>query len=354
MLSVLVMNDQVDFFFESATFCATGDEKRPGFVGTPFGPTILCPEDLSMSPDPVTDAGSGGAEPTSWYVRIMFDELLDPTIEDLLPVLDPATMEPTGLFTGSLASTQPVILSCGGQAVEYDGYYSPSGNNVTWPVGPSLFIQPTTPQAVATSSTCTVELKENVVDKAGNPVPAAQRANNYTWDIAALDFLASTPAPAKKVCSSDAMETCDVAADCTTVGDTCDFDLPKIPKVNAAAPVVLTFNGFIDAATLLAAEVTISEQTTCADATGAIARTAAIVIDPDDELSLDLSITNAAVACPAEMEGDPDVACAFNPAKSYVITFAADNAVADVAGGPGALPPAEDFTLCIDVPALTP
>jgi hypothetical protein len=351
VLSVLVMNDSVDFFFETATFCAVNDAKRPGFVGTPFGPTVLCPDDLSMGTEPVSDATSGGAEPTSWYVRIMFDELLDPTVEDLIPVLDPDTMMETGLFTGSLATTQPVILNCGGVAIEYDGYYSPSGNNVTWPVGPSLFIQPTDPTTVATGSTCTVEIKDSVVDKTGNPVPAAQRTG-VTWDIASLAFLQSSPAPGGKVCSSDATESCGDETDCTTAGDTCNVDLTDVPEITADAPVVVTFNGFIDAATLDAAEVTISEQDDCATTAGAVTRTAVVVPDPADPLSLDISIAGAAVACPGAMAGDPDVACAFTPAKSYVITFTPDNAVTDLAGGPGALPPAESFSLCIDAIAV--
>src|SRR5688572_7683211 len=33
VLSVLVMNDGVDFFIETATFCAVDDDKRPGFIG---------------------------------------------------------------------------------------------------------------------------------------------------------------------------------------------------------------------------------------------------------------------------------------------------------------------------------
>src|SRR5690606_23981306 len=133
----------------------------------------VCDEDLSVGAEPVSDATSGGAEPTSWYVRVMFDELLDPSVEELVDVLDPVTMLPTGQFVGSLLNTQPVVLRCdndgdgAGAPVEiaYNGYYSPSGNRVTWPLGPSLVIQPIEPRDVATSATCTVELKDNFTDK---------------------------------------------------------------------------------------------------------------------------------------------------------------------------------------------
>jgi len=351
VLSVLVMNDSVDFFFETATFCAVGDDKRPAFVGTPLGGITVCDEDLSLPAEPVSDATVGGAEPTSWYVRIMFDELLNPDVEELLPILDPDTMQETGQFTGSLLGTQPVILTCGGTVVEYDGYYSPSGNNVTWPLGPSLFVKPVDPSAIATSSDCSIELKDTIVDKTGESVPAEQRGSGgeYAWGMAALEFLDSSPTPAKKVCAADATETCDVDADCSTAADTCIFDLAKIPEITAESPVVVTFNAFIDVATLSAGEVTISEQTDCQTTAGAIARTATIVADPDDELSVDISASGAPSTC--GMAGDE--LCAFTEGKSYVISFTADNAVADLAGGAGALPPAEDFTLCIDVP-VTP
>ncbi len=36
------------------------------------------------------------------------------------------------------AAVLTMMLGLPAGAIAYDGYYSPSGNNVTWPVGPSL------------------------------------------------------------------------------------------------------------------------------------------------------------------------------------------------------------------------
>src|SRR6202042_2484260 len=93
------------------------------------------------------------ADPSAWYVRIMFDELLDPNVETLVPNIDPTTMMPDGTFTGTLANTLPVTLQCTDAAgamqdVPYDGYYSPSGNALTNPLGPSLFIKAINPTSV--------------------------------------------------------------------------------------------------------------------------------------------------------------------------------------------------------------
>ncbi len=314
VLSVLVMNDSVFEFLETATFCKTNDEKRPAFVGTPLGGINVCDDDVSAPAEEVVDA-----IPTFWYTRIMFDELLDPNVEELIPILDPDTMAETGQFTGSLLNTQPVNLTCGGTAVAYDGYYSPSGNNVTWPVGPSLFIAPLDLTTVATSSECTVEIKDTVVDKDGNSVPADQRgsAGEYKFQIAPLEFLGTAPEEAAP---------------------------GEEEIISPEAPVVATFNAFIDAASIDAAtEVAIKEvpidagtgAPICDDAGTAVA--AKVEADPADPTSVDISLATPAATCPT---------CVFDASKAYVVTFSDTNAVADLAGGPGALPGAADFSLC--------
>jgi hypothetical protein len=114
--------------------------------------------------------------------------LLDPNIEELIEVKD-ENGQPTGTFEGSLATTQPVKLECTGvdnamHPVPYDGYYSPSGNNVTWPLGPSLLIQPLHDQVVVpTNAQCQITLKEGIKDKSGVDVPAEQRGP-YKFKIA--------------------------------------------------------------------------------------------------------------------------------------------------------------------------
>src|SRR3954471_20868956 len=167
VLAVLVMSDAAGGLIESATYCAVGDEKRPGLVGLPdFSSIQVCDDDLSKPADEVTTAA-----PEGWYVRVMFDELLNPdTVEDLVPVLDDQGME-TGAFSGTIAAKNPVTLKCqsstgaGLVTIPYDGYYSPSGNNVTWPLGPSIVIKPADPSLLATDSECEVTLNDSIKDK---------------------------------------------------------------------------------------------------------------------------------------------------------------------------------------------
>jgi len=156
----------------------------------------LCPTDLTKGVDELTNA-----LPEAWYARIQFDELLDPTIEDLVPDVDDMGA-PTGTYTGTLANTQPVTLQCqsskGTNAlvdVPYDGYYSPSGNLISYPVGPSLVIIPADPTVVATASECTITLKSNIKDKDGNQVPADQ-IGPYKFRVGAIEVLVIDPTSA--------------------------------------------------------------------------------------------------------------------------------------------------------------
>ena len=122
---------------ESATYCRVGDEKRPGHVGLPdFSTTQVCPEDLTKGSD---TPGTAEAAPPNWFVRVVFDKLLDASVEDLVPV---NMADPTGAQKGTLMRTQPVTLKCNGVDVPYDGYYAPGGSSQSWPPGPDLFITP--------------------------------------------------------------------------------------------------------------------------------------------------------------------------------------------------------------------
>jgi len=175
VLAVLVMSDAAGQIHETATYCKPNDPLRPTLVGLPdFTTEQVCPDTGEVSP-------AEDAYPDGWYVRIMFDELLDPSIEELSPILDEETGEETGNFSGSLASAHPVELQCRSVVsnqmvdVDYDGYYSPSGNRVTWPLGPSLVIKPNDPSLIATNTECEIKLNDNILDKDGIPVPEAQR-----------------------------------------------------------------------------------------------------------------------------------------------------------------------------------
>lgn len=311
VLTVLVFNDAVDGFLETATFCKQNDAKRPGTVGiVAFGVAIpICDIDLANgagfrddkgTANPSDDTFTPGivedAVPTSWYVRIMFDELLDPdTAETLEPILDPDTMEETGVFTGSLEETQPVTLSCGGTDVPYSGYYSPSGNTVTWPLGPSLVVQPLDTSAVATGAECTLSIKDTLKDKEGNSVTSSQRGP-FTFNVAGLAATAIDPEPA---------------------------DPGDEATIAPEAPVLVSFNHFIDAASLTPAEVTILEVADC-EATTGTTRTAVIAASADDPLSLEISSTPTVPA-----------GLAWTPEKFYRVTFADDVEVSDLAGGTG-------------------
>ena len=195
VLTVLVLNDAASQVVEQATYCKVGDAKRPQRVGLPdFTARDICPADLSKGADEITNA-----YPDGWYVRIVFDELLNPNIEDLTEVLD-ADGVGTDVFTGSIANTHPVKLECesiggGFVQVDYDGYYSPSGNNVTWPIGPSLVIKPLDPKTIATGKACKITINDNVVDKDGNKVPDADRApGKFTFKVAPIQVISLSPA----------------------------------------------------------------------------------------------------------------------------------------------------------------
>lgn len=189
---------------EQVTFCKTqgpndgaqgaGDPKRPVEVILSDESALeMCPEDPTKPVPELTNA-----LPEAWFVRVQFDELLDPSIEDLIPDVDD-TGAPTGTYTGTLATTQPVTLKCdsvtgsGMVDVPYDGYYSPSGSSLSYPLGPSLVIIPNDPTVVATGSECAITLKSKITDKDGNQVPADQ-IGPYKFKVAPIQVLAIDPA----------------------------------------------------------------------------------------------------------------------------------------------------------------
>lgn len=272
VLSVLVMNDPDAYLRESATYCAD-DVKAPGTVGLPdFTTKKVCENGQAFDDEngygtPVPVDIATGAVPDGWYARIMFDELLDPDVETLVE-----TSDGSGIYEGHINTTLPVTLICDGVEIAYDGYYVPNGNNVTWPLGPSLVVFPADYSTIATGSTCSVELKDNVVDKDGNQVPAAQRGP-FEFVLGDLAILAIAPDPDS--------------------------------SVEAETQVIVEFNQAVADGSLSPAEVEI-----LADG---VAVTATISTDGPDFLI-------------APVGG-------FDPAAEYQVSVLADAQVADLGGG---------------------
>lgn len=207
--AVMVMSDlktsvdpnppDLDRLIESATHCRLNDEKRPALVGLPtFSTTQVCPDDLSM---PSETEGTAEGAPPSWFVRVVFDQLLDPDVEELVDQLD-ANGNPTGVKLGSLLNTQPVALKCNGVDVPYDrapprapiSYYVPNGNRISWPLGPALYIQPDVATSVPVGASCEISIKDIVRNKSGESVPMDQRS--FAFKIAPMELRFSNPDPA--------------------------------------------------------------------------------------------------------------------------------------------------------------
>jgi hypothetical protein len=318
VLTVLVANDAAgDGILEGATFCKLNDDKRPGLVpallaANPDAPAQVCPDALGTGATEVTDA-----VPLGWYVRIQFDELLDPDIEDLIEIPN------SELMKGSLARTQPVTLACAGANVPYDGFYNVSGNSLTWPLGPSLFIAPVdeeTYASIPTGSECTVTIAaDRVFDKDGVRVPDAQ-VGPYTFRLADLDLLGTDPGQPRD---------------------------PTMPGTAAPEdPLVLTFNAQIEVTSLSPAAVSIQEVTAC-DGTGAVDKVAEISPhgSGDDLDKTSIEISDA--AAPGET--------AFLPEKLYLITFVGANVRQNIVGGGNVdLPEADDLSICFKTDKLSP
>jgi hypothetical protein len=162
--------------------------------------------------EPVTDV-----RPLNWTARVVFKELLDPAIEDI----DSTTGD------GSIARAHPFTLTCGGAVVAYDGFYDPSGNHETTPVGPALVIHAHTQPGAATAAACRLAINPGTVhDKDGAPAPSDVA---FAFTIAPLQVRSSGPA----------------------AGAT---------GVDPAAPITITLNSRIDAASL-AGNVTVTGTT---------------------------------------------------------------------------------------------
>ena len=163
-------------------YCAVGSTPRtiddvPPFRSIPDQTDVLLPTD---PPEHVL----WGTSP--WYIRVVFNELLDPDrAEELLPCIDAthdgSCEDEDALFRnikddfgnpilfGSLKKTNPVTLLCNGAEISYDGWYDPSGNHLSDPPGPALIIVALQYQGTVTN--CELGMNAGVLfDKDNNPL----------------------------------------------------------------------------------------------------------------------------------------------------------------------------------------
>lgn len=274
---------------EPAVYCpATFDPESPTIIGLPnFNVIQVCPDEGEDPLGPVTDA-----DPLNVGVRVVFDELLDPSIETLTEI-DPDTGDDTGMpctadsvnCAGHITSTLPVTINCGQGNVAYDGYYQPNGNNVSWPPGPSIVAIPT--EYIAAGATCSVSINDVVVDKTGEQVPAAQRGP-WQFTLTPLTLLASDPGD----------------------GDVIAVD----------GAVAVDFNGLLDLASVSAADVTADDGANVPltfDVDGTT-----LIITPTSgtwATGVDITVTIPATASIADIGGG-----AYVPDGDFTVTFQAE------------------------------
>jgi hypothetical protein len=199
VLAVMTLTDLPSpgggFLDEHAWFCAD-DEKAPTVIGGPDQSVLfVCPE---QGGDPLPPPR--GANPLGFYARVVFDELLDGDVVETLTDSETggACTENSLTCDGHINTTMPVVLRCDtdndgdAEEVGYDGYYSPNGNSVSWPPGPSLVV--IAEDLFATSSTCELELiGDRLPDKDGI---APDNLGPFDFEIAPLEIVALDPAPA--------------------------------------------------------------------------------------------------------------------------------------------------------------
>ncbi len=236
---------------------------------------IVCPEGAD-SQMPATDA-----TPLNWAVRVTFSELLNADLaEDLVDSDGDGVMD-----TGTIASTKPVTLQCGGTDVAYDGYYDPAGNLYTYPPGPSLVVIATDFVATGTADCQLTVGGDKVQDKDGNSLAMADRGP-YNFGIATMQLI--------------------------------DNDPPDTAEgVDPATVPLLAFNAPVNIATV-AGQVTLNDGTTDIAITPAI--------NADDSTAVNLT---------------PDAGMLAEN-TTYTVTVPANATIADIAGG--ALDNSADFT----------
>lgn len=335
-----VVGSDLGRIVETATFCRPNDNKRPGLVGLPdFRVIQVCPDDPTK---PVDNAGAAEAAPPTWFVRIVFDELLDTSIEDLV-------VQPNGSMIGTLKNTQPVTLKCSDVDVPYDGYYVPNGNRQSWPIGPSLFIRPTSSTSVATGASCKLSIKDNVHNKAGQSVPTEQR--DYQFKLAPMKFRVSDPTPEK---ASDDMFVQDADTPVDFFWTAAIQGTPMGTGDNAIVVSTLDTN---QVTIISGANIAGKANPDVCNGTGAAVPSAQIralvrgdIADADPDDAPVIATTTALVLRIDVGGGTPAPATRWAPDTTYSITFTPDAKVTPSQGGADGTFPS-DFKLCFHTSA---
>lgn len=193
-----VLTDDPNNGVSFPTFC-----KYVGGALDPKGPSLV--QGFQVCPDAETDFEAAELDPLLWNIRVMFDELLKgEAVETLLDSEPDAQGNPqpctsnSTTCTGHIDTTLPFDLSCGGNAIAYDGYYYPNGNKESNPVGPALVLTPL--DLAPTDTDCTLTIKPEVVkDKDGVSVPTGANLNVFTLHVSRLDVVETDPADADAV-----------------------------------------------------------------------------------------------------------------------------------------------------------
>jgi len=172
---------------ESATFCLNGTGVK---VHKDYCPELV--DENNRVIDGMRDVAAVlDAQPVGWYARVVFSELLDPEIEELI-IEDTDGDGIPDAPVGHINATLPIVLTCAGKDVPYDGFYDPSGNDVTFPPGPALVVIPQ--QFVATGTiNCQIGVRDMVTDKDGISVLPELRGP-FVFGIATMAVLGSDPA----------------------------------------------------------------------------------------------------------------------------------------------------------------
>jgi hypothetical protein len=332
VLAVMVARNrplQSMLILEEATYCRPNDSKRPARVSLPdFSGTQVCPEDVAKAVDHLYH----DAFPAYWYVRIVFDELLDyesrspddrARIASRQQFLNHASAGAGrhSLLDSPIDIGSPVSLLCNGISVPYTGVYIPDGNKETWPVGPSIEVQPVDTKKVPANAVCELTLRKGTIRDKDGVSPALAQLGPYRFQIAPISLLVPYG---------------QAAVPYGTTGT-----LPILGSGNPAFRI--NFNHYLDPASFDANDVRVfrdaSENdpstplTECGGGTEVPAKVASVAVPANQVASIPSAMT---IADASAVDGD------WATATTYRVEIGG-HPVSDLAGGTNVL---DRYTLC--------